>query len=250
MRRFLLTVALAIGIATPSAAQGVKLAFHDGLVSVDANAVPLRTILSEWGKVGGTKVVGAERISGAPLTIKLVDVSEAKALESILRSVAGYITAPRKTGVGPSMYDRILVMATSSAPAVASAAARPTTPAPSTAFAGTQRFVPPRQRPEQAEQAEEEEKDENPPNPPVFTFPPQGQQGQSGVVVGPNGQNFTYTVSPQTGAPQGVTIQPGQPGRSTVPIGVAQPGMMVPAPQPQQVQPGTPGQMIRPPGGN
>jgi hypothetical protein len=246
MRRFLLTVALAIGIAAPSAAQGVKLAFHDGLVSVDANAVPLRTILTEWGKVGGTTVVGAERISGAPLTIKLVDVSEAKALESILRSVAGYMAAPRKTGIGPSMYDRILVMATSSVPAAASAAARPATPTPSNAFAGTQRFVPPRQQ--QAEQEEEEEKDENPPNPPVFTFPPQGQQAPSGVVMGPNGQTFTYTVSPQTGAAQGVTIQPGQPGRSTVPIGVAQPGMMVPAPQPPQ--PTIPPQMIRPPGGN
>ena len=248
MHRLLLTVALAIGIAIPSAAQGVKLAFHDGLVSVDANAVPLRTILTEWGKVGGTKVVGAERISGAPLTIKLVDVSEAKALESILRSVAGYMAAPRKTGVGPSMYDRILIMATSSAPAMASAAARPATPAPSNAFAGTQRFVPPRQRPDQSEEVEEEEKDENPPNPPVFTFPQQGQ-GQNGVVVGPNGQAVPYTVNPQTGIPQGVTVQPGQPGRTTVPIGVAQPGMMVPAPQPQ-VQPGTPGQMIRPPGGN
>jgi hypothetical protein len=247
MRRLLLTVALAIGIATPSAAQGVKLTFHDGLVSVDANAVPLRTILTEWGKVGGTKVVGAERISGAPLTIKLVDVSEAKALESILRSVAGYMAAPRKTGIGPSMYDRILVMATSSVPAAASAAARPATPTPSNAFAGTQRFVPPRQRPDQAEEVEEEEKDENPPNPPVFTFPQQGPQ--NGVVVGPNGQTVTYTVNPQPGQ-QGVTVQPGQqPGRATMPIGVAQPGMMVPAPQPQ-VQPGTPGQMIRPPGGN
>lgn len=246
MRRFLLTAALAIGIATPSAAQGVKLAFHDGLVSVDANSVPLRTILTEWGKVGGTKVVGADRITGGPLTIKLVDVSEAKALESILRSVAGYLAAPRKTGAGPSMYDRILVLATSSVPAAA-VAARPATPQPSNAFAGTQRFVPPR-RPDQSEQVveEEEERDENPPNPPVFTFP---QPGQTGVVVGPNGQPVTVTVNPQTGAPPQGTIQPGQPVRGTMPIGVSQPGMMVPAPQPQ-VPPGTPGQMIRPPGGN
>jgi hypothetical protein len=247
MRRILLTVALAIGIATPSAAQGLKLAFHDGLVSIDATSVPLRSILTEWGKVGGTTIVGAERISGAPITIKLVDVSEAKALESILRTVAGYMAAPRKIGVaGPSMYDRILVMATSSAPAVASAA-RPTTPTPSNAFAGTQRVVPPRQRAEQAEPEEEDEKDENPPNPPVFTFPQPGQNGA--VNVNPNGQPVTFTVNPQTGAPQGVVIQSNQPGRTTAPIGVPQPGMMVPAPAPA-VQPGTPGQMIRPPGGN
>jgi len=246
MRRIFLTVAFAVGIAAPSAAQGLKLAFHEGLVSVDANSVPLRSILTEWGKVGGTTIVGADRISGAPLTIKLVDVSEAKALETILRSVAGYMAAPRKTGVGPSMYDRILVMATSTVPAVAATAPRPTPQAPSTAFAGTQRFVPPRQR-DQADQEVEEEKDDNPPNPPVFTFPQPGQNG--GGNVNPNGQPVTYTVNPQTGTPQGVVIQPNQPGRSTVPIGVPQPGMMVPAPT-QTVQPGTPGQMIRPPGGN
>jgi hypothetical protein len=245
MRRILLTVAFAIGIAAPAAAQGVKLTFHDGLVSVDANAVTLRAILTEWGKVGGTTIVGADRIAGAPLTIKLVDVSEAKALDSILRSVAGYMAAPRKNGVGPSMYDRILVMATSAAPAVAASAPRPSNPASTTAFAGTQRIVPPRQR-EQTEQ-EEDERDENPPNPPVFTFPQPGQNG--GANANPNGQPVTYTVNPQTGMPQGVVIQPNQPGRSTVPIGVPQPGMMVPAPA-QPVQPGAPGQTIRPPGGN
>jgi len=245
MHRFLLAVVLSTAIATPSAAQGLKVAFHDGLVSVDANAVPLRSILTEWGKVGGTRIVGAERISGAPLTIKLVDVSEAKALESILRSVAGYMAAPRQTGVGSSMYDRILVMPTSSAPAAASAA-RPTTAPPANAFAGTQRFVPPaRQRQEQVEPEEEEEKDENPPNPPVFSFPGQNGAGNPN----PNGQPGTFTVNPQTGSPQGVVIQPGQTGRSTVPIGVAQPGMMVPAPAPA-VPPGTPGQIVRPPGGN
>ena len=118
---------------------------------------------------------------------------------------------------------------------------------PSNAFAGTQRIVPPRQRAEQAEPEEEDEKDENPPNPPVFTFPQPGQNGA--VNVNPNGQPVTYTVNPQTGVPQGVVIQSNQPGRTATPIGVPQPGMMVPAPAPA-IQPGTPGQMIRPPGGN
>ena len=61
-------------------------------------SVPVRTILAEWGKIGGTKVVGAERITGAPLTVKLINVTEAQALETILRSVAGYMAAPRNTG--------------------------------------------------------------------------------------------------------------------------------------------------------
>ena len=151
------------------AQQPLKLSFQNGRVTVDATSVPVRTILTEWGKVGGTKVVGAERISGAPMTLKLVNVTEAQALETILRSVAGYMAAPRSGATtGPSIYDRILVMATSSTPAPPANAARPS-PAQPNAFAGTQRFVPPRQRAE--EQEEIEEPDDNQPSPPVFTFP-------------------------------------------------------------------------------
>src|SRR6188508_327385 len=180
MRRALLfAVALSVVAAWPAGAQNLKVEFHDGRVSVEATSVPVRTILTEWGKVGGTKIVGADRISGAPITVKLINVTEAQALETILRSVAGYMAAPRNAGVGASAYDRILVMATTSAPPPV-ANARPAQQ-PSNAFAGTQRFVPPRQRPEQNEPAEQDEPDENPPNPPVFTFP----QGQNGFVNQP-----------------------------------------------------------------
>lgn len=239
MRRTILTVALAALFAMPAfAQQPLKLSFQDGRVSVDANAVPVRTILNEWAKIGGTKVVGIERVSGAPLTVKLVNVTEAQALETILRSVAGYMAAPRSAGTGPSMYDRILVMATTSAPAPVNAA-RPS-PAQSNAFAGTQRFIPPRQRPEeQPEREEGDEPDENPPSPPVFTFP---QPGQTNGFAQPG--QFVNAPSPAPG-PQTITINP-TPGRPTMPIGVAQPGMMVPAPQP--AAPPAPG-MIRPPGG-
>jgi hypothetical protein len=239
MRHTLLTLALSVALAAPAAAQQLKLDFQGGLVSVEATGVPVRTILTEWGKVGGTKIVGAERISGAPLTVKLVNVSEAKALETILRSVAGYMAAPRGTvGAGPSMYDRILVMATTSAPAPA--ATRPSPQQPNAAFNGTQRFVPPRQREvqEQPEQDEPEEQDENPPNPPVFTFPAPGSNqpgqfngapGQTGMINNPNGA-----------APQGITINPTPaPGRSVpgMPTGSATPGMVVQPPQPGQVRP-------------
>lgn len=248
MRSIVLTVALAMGIAAPAVAQQpLKLDFHNGLVSIEANSVPVRTILTEWGKVGGTKIVGAERVAGAPLTLKLVNVSEAKALETILRSVAGYMAAPRAiTAAGPSRYDRILVMATSSAPAPAA-----TTRAPQQTNAA-QRFVPPRpvQRDEQPEPDEQMEPDENPPNPPVFTFPQPGQQpGQfNGVPMAQPGM-----MQPQPGnQPQNITISPTTtPGRPTtpgMPVGVSTPGMMVQPPQP--VQPPNQPNMIKPPGQN
>ena len=240
MRRALLTVALSLSAAWPAAAQNLKVEFHDGRVSVEATSVPVRTILTEWGKIGDTKIVGADRISGAPITVKLINVTEAQALETILRSVAGYMAAPRNTGVGASTYDRILVMATASTPPPV-ANARPAQQQPSSAFAGTQRFVPPRQRPEQAEPAEQDEPDETPPNPPVFTFP---QPGQNGFVNQPGQfqnvpQNGFNPAVPNNAQPATVPAQP------QAPIGVSQPGMMVQPPAPKPTTPG----MIRPPGG-
>lgn len=243
MRRTLLITALCLcsglAAATPASAQQIKLAFNDGLVSLDATAVPIRQILNEWAKLGGTKVIGSERVTGAPLTLKLVDVPESQALEIILRSVAGYMAAPRHAGVGASRYDRILVMATSAAPATpASAVQRP--PQPNPAFNGTQRFVPPsRQRADDEEEKEEE--DPNPPQPPVFTFPSQPGAVQPGGFNQP--QNFNgqpMIVSPPMQGGQQPQMNYPTPN-VTVPFGSTAPGVINAPPQP-------PGQ-TRPPGG-
>ncbi len=249
MRHTLLIAALSFLVAAPAGAQQLKVSFNNGLVSVDATSVPVRQILNEWAKLGGTKVVGVERITGAPLTIQLIDVPESRALEVILRSVAGYMAAPRASGAGASMYDRILVMATSAAPAAATAAPRPTTPNQGVA-PGTQRFVPPRQQ-AQEEANDAEEDDPNPPNPPVFTFPQQPGGAQPGMVQPGQFPNMPANggqpmiLNPANGG-QNITINPAQPGGypTTMPIGSPTPGMInVP-----QTQPGQPGQPVRPPG--
>lgn len=242
-------------MATPARAQGLKLSFNQGRVSVDATAVPVRTILNEWAKLGGTKVVGAERISGAPLTLKLVDVPEAQALDIILRSVAGYMAAPRGAVAGASMYDRILVMATSSGPAPAAASR----PAANNANPnnGTQRFIPSRpvrQEQQPTDPNEDEEEDPNPPNPPVFTFPQPGQQvfPQPGAFNGqpmPNGA-FPGGAGFNPNQPQTITINPSSvPTSPTTPFGTTgatMPGMIQqPVVQPGVTQPGT---VVRPPG--
>ena len=113
MVRAFLTVLLVLA-ALPASAQQLTLQIHDGLVTMTASAVPVRQILAEWARVGGTKVVGAERIAGQPLTLTLEKVPEAKALDIILRGAAGYVAAARAVpGSGVSGYDRILVLATS-----------------------------------------------------------------------------------------------------------------------------------------
>jgi hypothetical protein len=111
-------VVLALAVALPASAQQLKLELHDGLVTLTAVNVPVRQILAEWAQVGGTRVVGAERISGAPLTLSLEGVPEGKALDIVLRGAAGYMAAARPVpGAGRSIYDRILVLATSTPPA-------------------------------------------------------------------------------------------------------------------------------------
>jgi hypothetical protein len=250
MRNILVITALLFLVAAPAAGQQLKLSFGEGgLVSLDATSVPVRQILNEWAKVGGTKVIGVDRVAGAPLTIKLIDVPEAQALEVILRSVAGYMAAPRSTGTGGSRYDRILVMATSSTPAPA--AATPTNglagrgqPSPQQPYLtqGTQRFVPGRQQAAEEPDEDEDEPDQNPPNPPVFTFPQQPGQVQPGVFNGaaPSGQPMI--VNPPINMPQpgGMQTAPNYPQPAvTTPVGSSTPGMInVPPPQPGQRPPG------------
>ena len=226
-------------MASPAAALQLKIAVHDCLVTIDATSVPVRSILNEWARQGGTKVLGAERVTGAPLTLKLVDVPEAKALEVVLRSVAGYMAAPRSAANGASIYDRILVMATSTPPP-AVVNARPGAPNP--AMAGTQRFVPP-QRQQQADD-DADDPDPNPPNPPVFTFPggANAQPGAGNVNAAPSN---AFPQPEVTGQP--VFVNPTQQAPSSypsgIPIGSPTPGMIsVP---PQTAQPGT---NVRPPG--
>ena len=116
MKRLIPALGLVLACALPADAQQLQLAISDGRVTLDATSVPARQILAEWARIGGTKVVGAEKITGAPLTLKLTDVPEKQALDIILRNVAGFMAAPRQASAAPgaSAYDRILIMATSS----------------------------------------------------------------------------------------------------------------------------------------
>ena len=115
---------LALAVALPAQAQQLTLDIRDGLVTMSATNVPVRQVLAEWARVGGTRVVGGDRITGAPLTLVLEGMPEAKALDIVLRGAAGYMAAARSVpGAGRSTYDRILILATSTPPAVGSAAA-------------------------------------------------------------------------------------------------------------------------------
>ena len=107
----------AVCAAPASAQQSIKLEFKDGRVSLNAQNAPLRAILSEWAKLGGSTIVNGDRVAGGPVTLELVAVPERQALDTLLRSVAAYMLAPRRAGsVGASTFDRILILPTSAAP--------------------------------------------------------------------------------------------------------------------------------------
>jgi hypothetical protein len=100
-------------IASPGWAGSLTLTIRDGRVSLDAQDVTLRQILTEWARVGKTRIVNLERVTSGPMTLKFDGVPEEQALDSILRTVPGYMAAPRAAMVADaSRYDRILIMAT------------------------------------------------------------------------------------------------------------------------------------------
>jgi hypothetical protein len=142
-----LVAMLLLGWASPSSAQTVKLEFRDGLVNLSAQNAPLRAILAEWTRLGGTKIVNGERIPGAPLTIQLTGVSERQAIDVLLRSAAGYIAGPRQDGSNaPSTFASIMILPSSAAPG------RP---------AATTTFAQPRPQP-QRQDPEPDDAEENP----------------------------------------------------------------------------------------
>ena len=124
MTRKLVLAAVMLTVASLSAqAQTVKVEFLMGKVNLVAQNASLRAILNEWSRVGGTRLVNPERLTGGPLTLELVGVPERQALDILLRDVGGYMLGPRAALVtGVSAFDRLVV--------VVAAAGRPQPPAP------------------------------------------------------------------------------------------------------------------------
>ena len=118
LRLLAICTAMVLCWAHPAPAQGIKLRFHDGLVTLSTQNAPLRAILTEWARQGGTTIVNGDRVAGAPMSLELNAVPERQALDVLLRGVSGYMLAPRPLGTtGVSVFDRIMILPTSTAPA-------------------------------------------------------------------------------------------------------------------------------------
>jgi len=131
-------------LAVPDAAAELKLEFRDGRVTLIARDVSILQILTEWAKIGGTRIVNGERISPTPVTLQIDGLPEREALDVILRSAAGYVAAPRRLGdPGASIYDRILVLSVSSPPPASIRLVPPALPVPQEFAAPPPVVIPP-----------------------------------------------------------------------------------------------------------
>lgn len=249
---------LAILGSADQAQADVTITISDGKVSVDAKEATVRQILTEWARVGQTRIVNVERITGAPLTLNLVQVPEAEALEIVLRSVSGYLAAPRAVTISnASRFDRILVMPTSTPP-------RNVQPAPTQ---GAQSFQPPVAMPPDDIDIDDPGMPpgptDGPPRGPIFPQYPVGGPGANpnmpprGPVFPQSGNPFPAGVpTPNPGAVPGQAFQPagqfpsgqfpptqfppvqqvpGAPIRGVMPSGVSTPGMVIQPPPAQGI---------------
>jgi len=171
MKTVILGVAACLCTVSTASAD-VQLTMQSGRVSLIAKDATVRQILTEWARVGQTKIVNVERLPGGPITLQLDNVTESQALEILLRSLSGYITAPRPVDVtNLSHFDRIIIMPTL-------ASARPaTSPPPPPVFQQSPQF-------QQAQPADDDADENrpppnaggpNPPRGPVFNTFPQPQ---------------------------------------------------------------------------
>jgi hypothetical protein len=222
-------VVVLLGCAASSSAQAVSLQFDNGLVTLNAQNAPVRTILAEWSRLGGTRFLNADRVGGAPVTMELTSIPERQALEILLRSVAGYVVTQRE-GAGVSRLGGVAILPTSAAVRA---------PAPVTFGAST---VQQQRNQEDALNDADDRQGQRIPTPvSPFSATP-GVTSTPGVirVVAPPTANAPFgSVTPQetpAGTPGAPTvIRP--PTTLQAPQGTSRPGEITPQPPPQPQQP-------------
>jgi hypothetical protein len=226
-----LTAALVSCAALAHAQAPLALQISDGRVTLHAQNVPIRTILAEWARVGGAKIVNGDRVAGSPLTLDLEGVPERQAIDIILRSVSGYVLAARDPGApGASMYDRIMILPTSVAPRNPTPAA---TPVFQGAPAGIIRPIVPRQADDQNGNDDGDATAITPVNP-INDGVPLGRPVPRPIVGGVQPPVMPPIVAPDSNPPQqppGVVATPSNPF-GLPPGSSVRPGVITPPPQP------------------
>jgi hypothetical protein len=261
MTRLTAAIAAMLLIASPAFAE-VHVAMHDGRVSIQAKDATLRQILTEWARIGGTRIINVDKIPGGPVTLVLENVTEMQALEVLLRPLSGYIAAPRAVAAADlSAYDRIIIMPTL-------ADVRPT-PMAAASSSATAALPPPVYQPPPAPVVVQSTDDDvnDPtggsasgavPANPQSAAAASAQRVAAGSAPNVAAGSTESGGDPPNSSPRGLEVgrrvfdsrtppRPPAPAAPRLPAGVAVPGMIAPAPPGQA--PGAPGQPVRRPGG-
>jgi hypothetical protein len=234
-RRISILAAVFACFAASALAQApLRLQISGGRVTLHAENVPVRTILSEWARLGGAQIINGDRVAGAPLTLDLEGVPERQALEIVLRGVSGYVLAARQSGaLGASMYDRIMILPTSVAPR------NPTSTATAPIFSAPAiRPVVPRQADDQngTDDADAAQGNDGVPLARPVPIPRQVVGAPVGVPVNPPVMPpVTVVPDNQPQQPPPVVVTPSNPF-GLPPGSSARPGVITP-PTPQQIPP-------------
>ncbi len=137
LKRFVVVAAAAVMavVALPIRAQGVRkldVSFNNGRVTIVAENVTLTEIFAEWARKGGSRIVNAERLPGAPVMLtEFKDQPEADVLRTLLREFPGYAAAmrPQPPG-GGSTVQTVFILAVRATTATASPASAINQPQP------------------------------------------------------------------------------------------------------------------------
>lgn len=189
-------VAQTAPVASQSA-RALELSFNNGLVTLVARGVTVPEIMAEWARKGGSKIVNGEKVASGLVAFEFHDVPESRVLQSVLRSAAGFIAAPRRPGgpTGDSAIEQVMILATSRPSASSSAVTMPTSPVVYN--------EPPPQQPLQGSPDDD--------IPPVSGF---GAPRAPGVAPVPSDRP---TVGVATSPTPGVVIAPTKPGTPVPP---------------------------------
>jgi hypothetical protein len=250
--RTLAAACIVVGLASPSFAGQVKLVIRGGLVTLETKDATLREIFAEWARVGQSQVVNAESVPGGPMTVQLTNVPERQALDTLLRSVAGFLAVPRAVPqASTSIYDRIVLMprtrpavgSTSVSPAPYGQSAMPFSrdrnmPQPAVVVDDDDEQVPNMQLPVLVAPGGATQ-----PGMPTIPFPfngagaasPNGRQGQPTTQASPYGAPSAAPYRPNQ------AVDPNGPATGTSP----QPGPSVPQAAPRPGMPTTPAGPIK-----
>jgi len=181
----------------------LELKFNNGLVTLKAQNVTVRDILTEWAKQCECQVIGAEKITNATLTVPVqyVNQPEAVLMKSLLNPgtgpgavSGGYVFVPRNPGeTGASAYQSIRIAAVSH-PTAVSNGFQPTSPVAAPLVTNDDELPPVTNIPLQ---------DPSKPQPPA-------QSPQVAPIVPPS-------VMPTTGVNSGSAGRTGGPGQPTAP---------------------------------